>query len=98
MIKCKYIFQSLLIVQRLTIMATFAGITGIIHHLFLFFQTMTIEAHRRVVVEYIRAIMLKRISFKNAEERKEGAERMIKEAEQFRFLFKKLAAVSICFE
>lgn len=76
-------------------MATFAGITGIIHHRFIFFQTMTIEAHRRVVVEYIRAIMLKRISFKNAEERKEGAERMIKEAEQFRFLFKKLAAVSI---
>ncbi|KAJ7395080.1 Exocyst complex component 3 [Pitangus sulphuratus] len=57
-------------------------------------QTMTLEAHRRVVVEYIRAIMLKRISFKNAEERKEGAERMIKEAEQFRFLFKKLAAGS----
>uniref|UniRef100_A0A8B9ZCK3 Exocyst complex component 3 n=1 Tax=Buteo japonicus TaxID=224669 RepID=A0A8B9ZCK3_9AVES len=57
-------------------------------------KTMTIEAHRRVVVEYIRAIMLKRISFKNAEERKEGAERMIKEAEQFRFLFKKLAAGS----
>jgi len=60
---------------------------------------MTMEAHRRVVVEYIRAIMLKRISFKNAEERKEGAEKMIKEAEQFRFLFKKLASVStyICF-
>lgn len=49
-------------------------------------------------MEYIRAIMLKRISFKNAEERKEGAEKMIKEAEQFRFLFKKIAAVSICFE
>lgn len=58
---------------------------------------MTMEAHRRVVVEYIRAIMLKRISFKNAEERKEGAEKMIKEAEQFRFLFRKLASVSICF-
>lgn len=57
---------------------------------------MTVEAHRRVVMEYIKAIMLKRISFKNAEERKEGAERMIKEADQFRFLFKKLAAVSIC--
>ncbi|NXJ08004.1 EXOC3 protein, partial [Odontophorus gujanensis] len=57
-------------------------------------KTMTMEAHRRVVVEYIRAIMLKRISFKNAEERKEGAEKMIKEAEQFRFLFKKLASGS----
>uniref|UniRef100_U3IRB3 Exocyst complex component 3 n=1 Tax=Anas platyrhynchos platyrhynchos TaxID=8840 RepID=U3IRB3_ANAPP len=57
-------------------------------------KTMTVEAHRRVVVEYIRAIMLKRISFKNAEERKEGAEKMIKEAEQFRFLFKKIAAGS----
>lgn len=78
-------------------MATSAGVTGITHQLFHLFQTMTLEAHRRVVVEYIRAIMLKRISFKNAEERKEGAERMIKEAEQFRFLFKKLAAVSICF-
>lgn len=88
--KCNYTVQSL------KIMASFAGITGIIHHLYHFFQTMTLEAHRRVVVEYIRAIMLKRISFKNAEERKEGAERMIKEAEQFRFLFKKLAAVSIC--
>lgn len=78
-------------------MATSARGTGITHHLFHCFQTMTLEAHRRVVVEYIRAIMLKRISFKNAEERKEGAERMIKEAEQFRFLFKKLAAVSTCF-
>lgn len=95
--KCKYTFQSLVIAQNLKVMVTFAGVSGIIHHLSLFFQTMTVEAHRRVVVEYIRAIMLKRISFKNAEERKEGAERMIKEAEQFRFLFKKLAAVSIFF-
>ncbi|XP_074135304.1 LOW QUALITY PROTEIN: exocyst complex component 3 [Sminthopsis crassicaudata] len=55
-------------------------------------KKMTFEAHRRVVVEYIRAIMQKRISFKNAEERKEGGERMIKEAEQFRFLFRKLAS------
>lgn len=56
---------------------------------------MTMECHRRVVVEYIKAVMLKRITFKNAEERREGAERMNREAEQFRFLFKKLAAVSI---
>ncbi|XP_038626775.1 exocyst complex component 3 [Tachyglossus aculeatus] len=55
-------------------------------------KKMTVEAHRRVVVEYIQAIMQKRISFRNAEERKEGAERMIKEAEQFRFLFRKLAS------
>lgn len=59
------------------------------------FQKMTVECHRRVVMEYIKAIMLKRITFKNAEERKEGAERMNREAKQFRFLFKKLAAVSI---
>ncbi|XP_033025311.1 exocyst complex component 3 [Lacerta agilis] len=57
-------------------------------------KKMTIECHRRVVVEYIKAIMLKRITFKNAEERKEGAERMNREAEQFRFLFKKLTAGS----
>ncbi|XP_075396951.1 exocyst complex component 3 isoform X1 [Tenrec ecaudatus] len=50
------------------------------------------EAHRRVVVEYLRAVMQKRISFRTAEERKEGAERMLKEAEQFRFLFRKLAS------
>ena len=56
-------------------------------------QEMTSEAHRRVVVEYIKAVMQKRISFKNADERKEGAERMIKEAEQFKFLFRKLTAV-----
>lgn len=55
---------------------------------------MTSEALRRVVVEYIKAVMQKRITFKNADERKEGAERMIKEADQFKFLFKKLAAVS----
>ncbi|XP_010892383.2 exocyst complex component 3 [Esox lucius] len=53
---------------------------------------MTSEAHRRVVVEYIKAVMQKRISFKNADERREGAERMIKEAEQFKFLFRKLTA------
>lgn len=57
-------------------------------------QEMTSEALRRVVVEYIKAVMQKRITFKNADERKEGAERMIKEAKQFMFLFKKLAAVS----
>ena len=55
---------------------------------------MTSEAHRRVVVEYIKAVMARRIIFKNADERREGAERMIKEAEQFKFLFKKLTAVS----
>uniref|UniRef100_A0A8C7IPR8 Exocyst complex component 3 n=1 Tax=Oncorhynchus kisutch TaxID=8019 RepID=A0A8C7IPR8_ONCKI len=53
---------------------------------------MTSEAHRRVVVEYIKAVMQKRITFKNADERREGADRMIKEAEQFKFLFKKLTA------
>ncbi|XP_077160742.1 exocyst complex component 3 [Paroedura picta] len=57
-------------------------------------KKMTIECHRRVVVEYIKAIMSKRITFKNGEERREGADRMNKEAEQFRFLFKKLAAGS----
>ncbi|XP_053570369.1 exocyst complex component 3 isoform X2 [Bombina bombina] len=55
-------------------------------------QDMTIKAHRKVVTEYIKAIMQKRISFRNAEERKEGAERMIKEAEQFKFLFKRLTS------
>lgn len=57
---------------------------------------MTSEAQRRVVVEYIKAVMQKRITFRNADERREGAERMIKEADQFKFLFRKLAAVSLC--
>ncbi|XP_033838080.1 exocyst complex component 3 [Periophthalmus magnuspinnatus] len=57
-----------------------------------FNQEMTGEALRRVVVEYLKAVMQKRVTFKNADERKEGAERMIKEAEQFKFLFRKLAA------
>uniref|UniRef100_A0A672HRV8 Exocyst complex component 3 n=1 Tax=Salarias fasciatus TaxID=181472 RepID=A0A672HRV8_SALFA len=57
-----------------------------------FNQEMTSEALRRVVVEYIKAVMQKRITFRNADERKEGAERMIKEADQFKFLFRKLAA------
>lgn len=56
-------------------------------------QEMTSEALRRVVVEYIKAVMQKRITFKNADERREGADRMIKEADQFKFLFRKLAAV-----
>ena len=55
---------------------------------------MTAEAHRRVVVEYLQAVMQKRISFRSPEERKEGAERMVREAEQLRFLFRKLASVS----
>nr|XP_040027448.1 exocyst complex component 3 isoform X1 [Gasterosteus aculeatus aculeatus] len=57
-----------------------------------FNQEMTSEALRRVVVEYIKAVMQKRITFKNADERREGADRMIKEAEQFKFLFRRLAA------
>uniref|UniRef100_A0A8C7ZFC2 Exocyst complex component 3 n=1 Tax=Oryzias sinensis TaxID=183150 RepID=A0A8C7ZFC2_9TELE len=57
-----------------------------------FNQEMTKEALRRVVVEYIKAVMQKRMSFKNADERREGAERMIREADQFSFLFRKLAA------
>nr|XP_057933609.1 exocyst complex component 3 [Doryrhamphus excisus] len=57
-----------------------------------FNQEMTSEALRRVVVDYIKAVMQKRITFRNADERKEGAERMIKEADQFKFLFRKLAA------
>uniref|UniRef100_A0AAQ5ZXN2 Exocyst complex component 3 n=1 Tax=Amphiprion ocellaris TaxID=80972 RepID=A0AAQ5ZXN2_AMPOC len=56
-----------------------------------FNQEMTSEALRRVVVEYIKAVMQKRITFKTADERREGAERMIKEADQFKFLFRKLA-------
>lgn len=55
-------------------------------------QEMTGEALRRVVVEYLKAVMQKRITFKNADERRDGAERMIKEGEQFKFLFRKLAA------
>lgn len=58
-------------------------------------KEMTNEALRRVVLEYIKAVMQKRITFKNADERREGADRMIKEAEQFKFLFRKLAAVSL---
>uniref|UniRef100_A0A674N6E5 Exocyst complex component 3 n=1 Tax=Takifugu rubripes TaxID=31033 RepID=A0A674N6E5_TAKRU len=57
-----------------------------------FNQEMTSAALRRVVVEYVKAVMQKRIAFKNADERKEGAERMIKEADQFKFLFRKLSA------
>ncbi|XP_034038723.1 exocyst complex component 3 [Thalassophryne amazonica] len=57
-----------------------------------FNQEMTSKALRRAVVEYVKAVMQKRITFKNADERKEGADRMIKEAEQFRFLFSKLCA------
>ncbi|KAM6948457.1 exocyst complex component 3 [Aplochiton taeniatus] len=57
-----------------------------------FNQEMTNEAHRRVVVEYIKAVMQKRITFKNADERRDGADKMIKEADQFKFLFKKLTA------
>ncbi|XP_006745229.2 exocyst complex component 3-like [Leptonychotes weddellii] len=53
---------------------------------------MTAEAQRRVVLEYLRAVMQKRISFRSAEERKEGAERMVREAAQLRLLFRKLAS------
>lgn len=55
-------------------------------------KKITVEAYRRVVMEYIKAILQKRITFRNAEERKEGAERMTREAEQFRVIFRKLSA------
>lgn len=48
-----------------------------------------------MVLEYLRAVMQKRISFRSAEERKEGAERMVQEASQLRLLFRKLASVSV---
>ncbi|XP_061587501.1 exocyst complex component 3 [Cololabis saira] len=57
-----------------------------------FNQDLTDEALRRVVLEYLKAVMQKRVSFRNGEERKDGAERMIKEAEQLNFLFRRLAA------
>ncbi|TNN42622.1 Exocyst complex component 3 [Liparis tanakae] len=68
------------------------GCQFLLDEVFLDLEEMTSEALRRVVVEYIKAVMQKRITFKNADERREGAERMIKEAEQFKFLFRKLAA------
>lgn len=55
-------------------------------------QDMTSEALRRVVVEYLKAVMQKRITFKNSDERRDGADRMIREAGQFKFLFSKLAS------
>ncbi|KAK2497409.1 hypothetical protein MC885_019286 [Smutsia gigantea] len=55
-------------------------------------KKMTAEAHRRMVVEYLRAVMQKRISFRSPEERKEGAEKMVRDAEQLRFLFRRLAS------
>lgn len=67
---------------------------GIFDVLSWFVQEMTSAALRRVVVEYVKAVMQKRIAFRNADERREGAERMIKEANQFKFLFRKLSAVS----
>uniref|UniRef100_A0A3Q3FTM6 Exocyst complex component 3 n=1 Tax=Labrus bergylta TaxID=56723 RepID=A0A3Q3FTM6_9LABR len=68
------------------------GCQFLLDEVFLDLEEMTSEALRRVVVEYIKAVMQKRITFKNADERREGAERMIKEADQFKFLFRKLAA------
>lgn len=56
-------------------------------------QEMTSGAHRRVVVEYMKAVMQKRITFKSPEERKDGADRMIKESDQFKLLFRKLSGV-----
>ncbi|XP_069762511.1 exocyst complex component 3 isoform X1 [Narcine bancroftii] len=57
-----------------------------------FSKDITIEAHRQVVVEYIRTMMQRRITFKSLDERREGAERVMKDAEQFQFLFKKLSS------
>ncbi|XP_078678551.1 exocyst complex component 3-like [Branchiostoma floridae x Branchiostoma belcheri] len=56
-----------------------------------FFVELMVEAEKRVTVEYIMAMIGRRISFKNYEDRKACAEKVQKEAAQLIQLFSKLA-------
>lgn len=57
-------------------------------------QTLVGEVHRRVLVEYVRAIMRGRIMCTSSKMRKRMAFRMQEEAKQLKGLFKDLVSAS----
>lgn len=59
-------------------------------------QTLVDEVHRRVLVEYIRAIMRGRIMCTSSKMRKRMAFRMQEEAKQLKGLFKDLVRLYSC--
>ncbi|XP_078457874.1 exocyst complex component 3-like isoform X1 [Lampetra planeri] len=56
-----------------------------------YLQELTERAHRRLVSEFVRAAVQRRVSFKGCEERREAAEKMEWEARQLKQLFQKLS-------
>ncbi|XP_033640701.1 exocyst complex component 3-like [Asterias rubens] len=55
-----------------------------------FFEPLVRQLERQLVVEYLKALVERRMTFKSYEERKMAADRMVKESEQIEALFDRI--------
>lgn len=69
--------------------------TDFLHMIGKFFDYLMEEALRKVLLEYVRAMLNKRIAFKDYEGRREAAKKVTEESKKIEKLFKKLAKATL---